>query len=445
MTVLVVDDDPVQRELLTGFLEKQGLKVFSAPNGDEGLKIFLKEPVRVVLLDQRMPGPSGDQVLKAMKEANPMARIIMVTAYADVNTAVGAMKHGADEFLEKPLDLRLLLEKINALDRDMGVDEDTTVVEDDLERRPLPFKVIARSPAMKKVLSAVRRVAETDWPVLIDGETGTGKEVMARLIHHLSSRRDHPFVDLNCAAIPESLFESELFGHEKGSFTGAVSDRKGRFEIADGGSLFLDEIGEMPLLLQPKLLRVIQEGRISRVGSEKSLPINVRLVSATNKDLKQAADEGRFRQDLFYRVKVLEITMPPLRQRKEDIPDLIAFFVEKYGKGPLRFTPEAMDMLVKYPFPGNVRELEHVIQRTVTMIRGSLIRPSDLPEEIQHHRLTTQGSLTERLENLEKALLREALAESDWVQTRAAERLGISERVLRYKMQKHNLSKEVSV
>jgi len=201
MTVLVVDDDPVQVELLTGFLKKQGVKVFSAPNGDEGLKIFLREPVRVVLLDQRMPGPSGDKVLKAMKEANPMARIIMVTAYADVHTAVGAMKDGADEFLEKPLDLKLLLEKINALDSDMGVDEDLLVVEDELERRPLPLKVIARSPAMQKVLSAVRRVSDTDWPVLIEGETGTGKEVMARLIHHLSSRRDHPFVDLNCAAM----------------------------------------------------------------------------------------------------------------------------------------------------------------------------------------------------------------------------------------------------
>ena len=444
MTVLVVDDDPVQVELLTGFLKKQGVNVFSAPNGDEGLKIFLREPVRVVLLDQRMPGPSGDKVLKAMKEANPMARIIMVTAYADVHTAVGAMKDGADEFLEKPLDLKLLLEKINALDSDMGVDEDLLVVEDELERRPLPLKVIARSPAMQKVLSAVRRVSDTDWPVLIEGETGTGKEVMARLIHHLSSRRDHPFVDLNCAAIPENLFESELFGHEKGSFTGAVSDRKGRFELADGGSLFLDEIGEMPLLLQPKLLRVIQEGKISRVGSEKSLPVNVRLISATNKDLKQSADEGRFRQDLFYRVKVLEIKTPSLRERKEDIPDLVAFFVEKYGKGPVRMTPEAMDMLVKYPFPGNVRELEHVIQRTVTMVRSSLIRPSDLPEEIRHHSLTTQGSLTERLENLEKALIRASLTESNWVQTRAAERLGISERVLRYKMQKHNLSKEVS-
>jgi len=444
MTVLVVDDDPVQVELLTGFLKKQGVKVFSAPNGDEGLKIFLREPVRVVLLDQRMPGPSGDKVLKAMKEANPMARIIMVTAYADVHTAVGAMTDGADELLEKPLDLKLLLEKINALDSDMGVDEDLLVVEDELERRPLPLKVIARSPAMQKVLSAVRRVSDTDWPVLIEGETGTGKEVMARLIHHLSSRRDHPFVDLNCAAIPENLFESELFGHEKGSFTGAVSDRKGRFELADGGSLFLDEIGEMPLLLQPKLLRVIQEGKISRVGSEKSLPVNVRLISATNKDLKQSADEGRFRQDLFYRVKVLEIKTPSLRERKEDIPDLVAFFVEKYGKGPVRMTPEAMDMLVKYPFPGNVRELEHVIQRTVTMVRSSLIRPSDLPEEIRHHSLTTQGSLTERLENLEKALIRASLTESNWVQTRAAERLGISERVLRYKMQKHNLSKEVS-
>jgi DNA-binding NtrC family response regulator len=444
MTILVVDDDPAQVELLTGFLQKQGLKVLSASNSEEALKIFLREPVRLVLLDRRIPGMSGDQVLKAMKGVNPMAKIIMVTAYADVPGAVGAMKEGAEEFLEKPLDLKLLLERINALYGDIAIDEDIEVLKEELERSPLPFKVIARSPAMKKVLSDVRRMAETSWPVLIEGETGTGKEVIARLLHHLSHRRDHPFVDLNCAAIPEQLFESELFGHEKGSFTGAVSHRKGRFELADGGSLFLDEVGEMPILLQPKLLRVIQEGRISRVGSEKTLPVDVRLISATNKNLKQAADEGRFRHDLFYRIKVLGLSVPPLRQRKEDIPELISFFVEKYGKRPVHFTPDAMDMLVKYPFPGNVRELEHVVQRTVTMIRGNVVRPSDLPDEIQHHRLTTQGTLSQRLENLEKALIKAALSESDWVQTRAAERLGISERVLRYKMQKHGLSKEDS-
>ncbi|RJR24775.1 MAG: sigma-54-dependent Fis family transcriptional regulator [Desulfobacteraceae bacterium] len=444
MNILVVDDDPIQRELLSGFLENQGLKVFKAANGEEGLNVFIREAIQVVLLDQRMPGQSGAEVLKRMKAANPMARIIMITAYADVNTAVVAMKDGADEFLEKPVDLKLLLDKIDALKTDIGIDEDLKAVEKRMNEQPLPLKIISNSPAMRKVISAVRRVAETEWPVLIQGETGTGKEVIARLIHLLSARKNHPFVDLNCAAVPESLFESELFGHEKGAFTGAVGERKGRFELASGGTLFLDEIGEMPIHLQPKLLRVIQEGRISRVGSEKSIPVNVRILSATNKDLKHLADDSRFRQDLYYRIKVLEVRMPPLRQRKEDIPQLVSFFLERYGKSSVRFSSDAIDMIVKYPFPGNVRELEHVVQRSVTMIRGNLITPADLPEEIQTHQLTTQGSLTERLDNMEKAIIRAALIETDWVQTRAAERLGISERVLRYKIQKHKLSRNFS-
>jgi transcriptional regulator with GAF, ATPase, and Fis domain len=274
---------------------------------------------------------------------------------------------------------------------------------------------------------------------MIQGETGTGKELIARLIHLLSSRRDNPFLELNCAAIPENLFESELFGHEKGAFTGATNRRRGRFELAHGGALFLDEIGEMPLSLQPKLLRALQEKRISRVGSEGDINVDVRLISATNRNLKKMCEEEKFREDLYFRIKVLEIEIPPLRNRREDIPTLVEFFMERYADRSVRLASETLDVLIKYPYPGNVRELENIIQRTVTLARGQVIRPTDLPEEIRHHQTDTQGTLAERLDVLERKMIISALEKSDWIQTKAAELLGISERVLRYKMKKYHL------
>jgi two-component system response regulator AtoC len=284
-------------------------------------------------------------------------------------------------------------------------------------------------------------VAPTPWTVLIRGETGTGKELIARLIHLLSPVSDGPFVVVNCSAIPENLFESELFGHEKGAFTGASSSRRGRFEQARDGTLFLDEIGELPLSLQPKLLRALQEKRICRVGSEKDISADVRVVAATNRDLKTLVEEGLFREDLYYRLTVFDIELSPLRQRKEDIPSLVDFFLERYSLRPTRFDAEAMTTLVKYSFPGNVRELEHIIQRIVTLGRGNVIRDRDLPAEIRFHQATEQGSLSERLEAVEREMLFSALEKSAWVQTKAAESLGISERVLRYKMKKHNIRK----
>jgi transcriptional regulator with PAS, ATPase and Fis domain len=294
---------------------------------------------------------------------------------------------------------------------------------------------------MKDVLSLVRRMARSQWPVLVAGETGTGKQLIAHLIHLLSVRSDGPFVVVNCAAIPENLFESVLFGHLKGAFTGASNSRRGRFELAHGGTLMLDEIGEMPLPLQPKLLRTIQEGKISRVGSEEESDVDVRLISATNRDLGKMVHKGAFREDLFYRIRVLEIEIPPLRHRREDIPALLDFFLDRYMSSPLRFTPEAVDMVIKYPFPGNVRELENMVQRTVTLTRGGLIAPADLPQEIRHFQAANQGTLAERLEAVEREMILSALEKSDWVQTRAAERLGISERVLRYKMKKAGLQR----
>jgi len=439
MNILIVDDDAVQRDLLKGFLVNQGFRALTAPDGREALKLFQREPVHLVILDHRMPGLTGEEVLRQMKEMNPMIRSIMITAYGDVSTAVAVMKLDADEFLEKPVELSVLLEKIQHIEQKIAVEEDVAAVEESLEEGPIPLKIVGDSPAMKRALSLVQRVAESPWSVLIHGETGTGKELVARLIHLMSPRKDNPFVELNCSAIPESLFESELFGHEKGAFTGAVGRRRGRFELAHTGTLLLDEIGEMPLLLQPKLLRALQEKRINRVGSEETLSVDIRLIASTNRDLKRMCEEGKFREDLYYRVKVLEIEIPPLRQRREDIPALAGFFIERYATRAIRLSAEALDVLIKYPFPGNVRELEHVIQRTVTLARTDLICPGDLPGEIRHHQAATQGTLTERMEAVEREMLVSALEKCGWVQTQAADLLGISERVLRYKMKKFDI------
>ncbi len=442
MKILIADDDPLQRELLKGFLDHQGHHTLSASDGHEALKLFESTPVQLVLLDQRMPGMTGDEVLAKMKAINPLVQAIMITAYSDVDTAVKVMKLGAGDFLEKPVDLSRLLEKIDRIEQRIAVDEDVVQVEKVVEEGPLPLKIIAQSTEMKEVISFIRRVAPSPWPVLIFGETGTGKELAAQLIHLLSPRGNSgPFSDVNCAAIPENLFESELFGHMKGAFTGAVKNRRGRFELASGGTLLLDEIGEMPLLLQSKLLRALQQGRITPVGGEEDIQVDVRLVTATNRDLKKMAQDGRFREDLYYRIKVFEIEIPPLRHRRKDIPPLADFFLERYAVSPVTFSTDAMDILIKYPFPGNVRELEHIVQRTAILARGKTIGPKDLPEEIRHHRAATQGSLAERLSAVEEEMILSALEKSRWVQTRAAELLGISERVLRYKMKKGEIKK----
>ncbi|WP_022852406.1 sigma-54-dependent transcriptional regulator [Thermodesulfatator atlanticus] len=441
MKILIVDDEEAQCQLLQGFLEKQGYEAIYATNPKDALEIFKKEPVWLVLLDQRMPEMTGDELLVQMKKINPKARAIMITAYGAIDTAVKVMKLGADDFLEKPLNLEDLLSRIRRLEAETFTFKEAEEVIEAVEEGPLPVKIIAESPKMKEVLSLARRVAKTPWPVLIRGETGTGKELLARLIHLLSDRANGPFIEVNCAAIPETLFESELFGHEKGAFTGATQSKKGRFELAHKGSLFLDEIGEMPLSLQPKLLRTLQEGKIYRLGSEKEREVDVRVIAATNRDLKTLVQEGLFREDLYYRLNVFEIEIPPLRERREDIPKLIEFFTKKYALRPVEFSEEAIHMLLKYSYPGNVRELEHIIQRTVTLARTSLIRPEDLPKEVWQAKENKIGPLEERLAALERQMILEALEKTGWVQTRAAELLGISERVLRYKMAKHKIKR----
>jgi two-component system response regulator AtoC len=439
MKILIVDDESSQRNLLRGFLANQGYDVLTAADGEEACSLFSHEPVQMVILDHRMPGLTGDEVLKRLKALNPMVHAIIITAYGTVDTAVTAIKLGADDFLEKPVDLSILLQKIQHIEQQIVLEEEVASVNEIIETSTLPLKIVAQSPGMKRVLSLASRMAQSPWTVLIQGETGTGKELLAHLIHLLSSRRDNVFIEVNCAAIPESLFESELFGHERGAFTGALSKRRGHFELAQGGTLFLDEITEIPLSLQPKLLRVLQEKRFSRIGGEKQLDVDMRFISATNRTLKKLVADGLFREDLYYRINVLELEIPPLRQRREDIPELIKLFLDRYATQPIRFSLEAMDALVKYPYPGNVRELEHIVQRAITFARGQLIDLSELPEEIRHHQAANQGTLPENLEAMEKEMLLDALEKSNWVQTRAASFLGISERVLRYKMKKYDL------
>ncbi len=447
MNILIVDDDKLQRDLLSGFLSKQGFVVDSAGNGTDALAHFAEKPYHLVILDHRMPDINGDEVLARMKELNPLVRAIMITAYGAIKTAVKVMQLGAEDFLEKPVDLTDLLVKIRKVEQHLQVEEDNASMVDELNHRETPLHIIGDSRPMQELLAMLRRFAPTPWTVLIRGETGTGKELVARLIHQLSPRYQHPFIEINCAAVPENLFESELFGHEKGAFTGASAKRIGRFELADRGTIFLDEIGELPLALQAKLLRVLQEKKISRVGSsqEREREIDVRVLVATNCNLKEMVKAGEFRQDLYFRLNVLELEVPPLRKRKEDIPLLVDFFLNKSGLEDKKFSPAALAVLARYSFPGNVRELEHLIQRVYVLCRGKVVTDHDLPREILDNDSPGNIGLMERLAQVEHEMLLAALEENNWVQTRAADSLGISERVLRYRMEKSGVKKRKQV
>lgn len=446
MVLLIVDDEPSQRELLAGFLQRQGHQVFCAAGGDEALELYRRHPIDLVLLDHNMPGETGDLLIAKFKAINPQPKIVLMTAYAAVDLAVRCFKAGADDFLEKPLDLLELRDKLAAAEEQLLQLQDVLVVEEQLVDSPLPFPFVAKSSSMQQLLSLVRRVAKSPWPVLIEGETGSGKELVARLVHQLSERREGPFIEVNCAAIVESLFEAELFGHEKGAFTGAVGRRDGPFVAAAGGTLFLDEIGELPLPLQAKLLRALQEQRIQPVGGSHSRAVDVRVVAATNAHLVAMVNENRFREDLYYRLNVFEVQVPPLRQRRDDIIALIELFLGD-RTGQLELEPAALDALLKYDYPGNVRELRNLIQRAATLARGGWLRRTDLPPVVQARqreegsRLSSLAPLPDQLEALEAELIRQRLEEAGGVQTRAAELLGISERVLRYKMAKYRLGR----
>jgi DNA-binding NtrC family response regulator len=446
--ILVVDDEASQRELVSGYLKKQGFEVFTAAGGESALELFRQAPMELILTDQRMPGLSGLDLLKAAREINPETQVIVMTAYGSVETAVEAMRDGAADYVAKPLNLDELRQKIQRIVEQHRLYAENRALREELKSRHRIEGIIGESGQMVEVISLVQRVAASEATVLIRGESGTGKELIAKAIHYASPRAARPLVRVNCAALPENLLESELFGHEKGSFTGAISTRKGRFELADTGTLFLDEIGDLPLHLQAKLLRVLQEREFERVGSSQPIKVNVRILSATHRDLESLMRAGQFRDDLYYRLNVVTILLPPLRERRQDLPPLMDHFLKlfaaKNGKSLRGFSRAARDALLRYDYPGNVRELENLLERAVVLCRGDVIDRGDLPLILDDPDALseTQTQLTAAVEGLERRMIREALKRANGVQTRAAELLGVTERALRYKLKKYGLQGE---
>ncbi len=451
MKLLVVEDEKSQREMLEGFLLKQGFSVASVERGERALEAVRRQPIDLVFLDYKMPHMNGLQTLQELKKINPELTVVMMTAYGTIDTAVQSIKAGATDYLTKPIDLEELLLLIEKVSEKILLQRENRELKEQLRERYRFDQIIYDSGKMEEVLNLTGRVAKSEATVLIRGESGTGKELIANVIHQASPRAGRPFIKVNCTALPENLLESELFGHERGAFTGAIQRRIGRFEQAHRGSIFLDEIGDLSPSLQMKLLRVLQEKEFERVGSNETIKVDVRVTAATNRDLEEALRNKTFREDLYYRLNVVAIFLPPLRERREDIPPLIDHFLKKYSEKNRRAIPgvskDARDLLLQYDYPGNVRELENIIERSMVVSRGDTITMQDLPfqvrEEARNARLhprTGGESLNTMLSQLERDLITKALEEHGGVQTKAAESLGLSERVLRYKMQKYGLS-----
>ncbi|HPW36112.1 MAG TPA: sigma-54 dependent transcriptional regulator [Syntrophorhabdus sp.] len=445
-TILIVEDEETQRSLLSGLLQKEGYTVEEAGNGANAIDLFRTKTIDLVLLDFKLPDMDGLAILKGIKEINPEVEIIMITAYGSIENAVNALKAGASEYLTKPIDLDDLLFKIKKIENKKHLVHENRVLKEALKDRLKSEDFIYTSEKMGEVVSLITRIAKTDSTCIIEGESGVGKEVVFNLVHQLSSRRNQPLVKVNCAAIPETLLESELFGYEKGAFTGAFQRKIGKFELANKGTVFLDEIGDLTPLLQAKLLRVIQEKELERLGGLHPVKIDVRLIVATNRNLEEEVKKGSFREDLYYRLNVVKIVVPPLRERKEDIPLLMDFFVKKYAtrykKNIVGFTRESRDQLIKYDYPGNVRELENMIERAIVLARGDHITLEDIPHLSESNIVQAEGGIKETVGVVEKQMIMEALIKADWVQTRAAGFLGISERMLRYKMKKYAITRE---
>ena len=449
LNILVVEDGKSQRELLSSFLKDEGHEVLEAENGEKALKKVKENYFDLLLLDYRMPEMDGMKVLEEIKRINPEIDIIMMTAYGTIETAVNAMKAGAADYITKPIELQELLILIERISERRLLLRENEILREVLRGKGVTTEqIIYQSSAMHEVINLAGRVANTRTTILIQGESGTGKELIARLIHTLSQRAEKPMITVNCTALPESLLESELFGHEKGAFTGASRRRIGRFEEADGGTLFLDEIGEIPLSVQVKLLRFLQEREFQRVGGNQTIRSDVRIISATNQDLETSVNDGVFRKDLFYRLNVVAITIPPLRERKEDLPPLIDHFLKYFaaenGKEIQGINPEAKDLILKYDYPGNVREVENIIERAVVITRGSIISENDLPFSrssilVEQSKMEIQRTLKESIESLECQMVRNAMRETGDHQTKSASLLGISERMLRYKLKKYGL------
>ena len=452
--ILVVDDEKSMCEFLEIMLKKDGYEVATTTSGEEALDLLDKNLYSMVLTDVKMPGVNGFDVLRKTKEVSPDTVVIMITAYGSPEGAVTAIKEGAYDYVTKPFrveEVKLTIKK--SLERSNLIRENI-LLRQAVEERYKFWNLIGKSPKMQRVYELVEKVSQTKANVLITGESGTGKELVAKAIHYNSDRKDQSFVTLNCGAIPENLLESELFGHMKGSFTGAIANKRGLLEMAAGGTLFMDEIGELPLPLQVKLLRVIQEREFKRVGGTEDIKVDVRIISASNQDLQQKVAQSSFREDLFYRLNVIQIKLPPLRDRKEDIPLLVNHFVRKYsaetGKEIEGVTSEALELLLGYDFAGNVRELENIIERSITLETSPSITDRHIRSYLNERMMSKsipptleipeEGiDLNKVVEDLEKAFILKALEHAEGVKKKAAELLGMNFRAMRYKLAKYDL------
>jgi|AMWB02.1.fsa_nt_gi two-component system NtrC family response regulator len=454
-TILIVDDEKNYPLILSAVLQDEGYETLTANSGADALRILADSDVDLLLTDMKMPKMDGIELLERIKEIDAEIPVIMMTAYGTVEKAVEAMQKGAYSYILKPFDNQQLIVYVNKAIAMHRVVKENRLLRSAVETRYNFGNLIGKSKAMQEIFETIRKVAPSTATVLIEGASGTGKELVAKSIHFNSPRRNQPFIAVNCSALAESLLESELFGHEKGAFTGAVSMKKGRFELADGGTLFLDEIGELSLPLQVKLLRVLQEKMFERVGGVRSITVNIRLIAATNKSLRDEIRAGRFREDLFYRLNVMPITLPPLRDRVEDIRPLAAHFIKKYQqerpeeKPVTHLEKEVERLLYAYSWPGNVRELENVIERAMVLCTGQVITVADLPknfrqsvqqdDSLQLENLPAEAGLYETLAQVEIQLIQRALHKADYVQSRAAALLGIGKSGLNQKIKKYNI------
>ena len=444
--ILVVDDEEAQRTVLSGFLRKRGFEVVAASSVEEALRTAAARTIDLVLTDLRMPGATGLDLLDGLRRINPEVPVIVMTAFGTVTSAVDAMKRGAADYLTKPVDLDELDVLVVRILELRALVAENRELRRQLESRYRLAGLETSNRHMAEAINTAGRAAASRATILIRGESGTGKELLAKAIHYASPRGKGPLVAVNVAALPDTLIESELFGHERGAFTGADRERRGRFELADGGSLFLDEIGDLPKGAQVKLLRVLQEQAFERVGGTRTIRVDVRVIAATNRDLEAMVGSGEFREDLYYRLNVVAIEVPPLRDRREDIPMLVEQFVRRFAaeaRSPVtQVSREAMDLLLRHHYPGNVRELENLIHRAVVLARGPVISTSDLPismTELKSEGRSPAVAFVDRVAEFERALIVEALAKADGVQTHAARALGMSERHLRYKLKKYGL------
>ncbi len=446
--ILIIEDEPTMRLGMRHFLSSSGFTVKPCEDGAEGISAIEKGKFDLVITDLKLPKYDGLTILKHVKATTPETGVIIITAYADVKTAVQAIKDGAFDYIAKPFSNEELLITIERFLKFRNLEAELSSLKESISERVSFEGFIGVSPSIKDVFDRILSIAKTDVPVIIQGESGTGKELVANAIHSLSLRKDKPCIKINCAAIPENLFESELFGHEKGAFTGATEMRKGKFEITDGGSIFFDEIGDMPLGLQAKLLRVLEDHTVIRLGGNTPIKVDARCIYATSKNLKDCITTGKFREDLFYRINVIPVVIPPLRERREDMPCLIEHFLkyfgEKHSKPELKAAPSAYEALVSYNYPGNVREMKHTIERAVLLSKNGLIDLKNLPDEFlapktENILLANNLSLHENIMSIEKQVIYNALKESGGKKIEASKKLGISRKVLWKKLKEYKL------